>query len=310
MMPLRSASGRMDNLKFVATLLLTAVVGLTIGVCSNRNEEATQFPFAPVDHLKSPTGKQATEREEHQSDQPGAENAKTHSEDGGSGPVEWSVTVDPNAAAKEAYDLINDATERGIPLGQVEAAAKFRLLNEKTASWLVDRYRNGLSNGKVDTTALDLAIRSGGPIVAELIQDRLNAKDKSELERMNLMMALGGISGWASLDKVPISSEFQSIAMKLVASEDDADRRGGAGLLGWLPGMDSRTTLIGCYENDRSPTVKAAAVMSLSRLGDHMTLQTLRNWQQMLDSSLPGGSIIEKHLKSAIGVLEARLGVK
>ena len=157
--------------------------------------------------------------------------------------------------------------------------------------------------------ALELALLSGGDVVADYVRRILSDPQASGVMLDNLKLALGGVSGHlGNADRIPVDEELYHIARELVASPVALDRKAGVGLLSARAGPETRTTLVSLLAGETDRSVRTAAWLSLAKVGNAETLDYLTGeLRSVSQSGIADKAYYEGWLKASISILESKL---
>ena len=193
------------------------------------------------------------------------------------------------ARAKETYDLMIAYYRTADPEVWVKAIGKMDDLDPAGASFFVTRYDACGKDEKVErTTALLLALASGGRDTAAFIDRLLMNPSLPADERLQLLQGLSGYNERLFLIReIPVDGPLARKAFELVASQDALDRQGGAGLLGGVETPASQTILRQLAETDADAQVKKAAIRALGYSGNRETITYLREFKKGTLLSFP-----------------------
>lgn len=184
------------------------------------------------------------------------------------------------AIAKEIYEsFLRLSKGTGDSEETLKAMGRIGELDADMASFFIDRYKE--QRGKPETeyeTALFLALASGGPEVSALILGHLTDPSVPAAERQSLLQGISENGGFYSMNRIPVNEELCQVALRLGGSQDQAERQGGAGLLGGVDTVQSRAALQQMAFNDADWGVRSRALRSLGYVGDRGTLQVLESY--------------------------------
>jgi hypothetical protein len=177
-------------------------------------------------------------------------------------------------------------------------------LDESTAAYFVERYREGIENAELRNMTLLLIQLSGGPDAAAFVVDRLRDPATPAAERDSLLHHLSG-TGIPENRKLPYAGPVATAAETLLASPRPLDRMGGAGLLGGNDSDDARVRLLRLTRADPDPQVRAAALASLGWVGDRATYEQLRAFEKPGPKE-PHAGLLAQSLERALAQLRRR----
>lgn len=131
----------------------------------------------------------------------------------------------------------------------------------------------------------DLALASGGPEVAEWALANLTNPGTDDDVRQRILRVLGGGSKELfTIRNLPVTGKLADLGFTYATSSSADERRAGAGLLGGVNSVESRTTLARLASADAEWNVKETAIRSLALVGDKDTLTWLDTFRPSLDA--------------------------
>jgi len=181
------------------------------------------------------------------------------------------------AVAKEMMECLRKGRSNAEAMRQL-----FKLLAEidpAMAPYFLERLADPAETADKDPLC-DLAIGSGGPVVADWLLAKLTDTGTPNDMRERILYVLGGGSRklFPSLN-VPVQGRLADTAFQYAATGDTRERQAGAGLLGAVDTTESRTVLYRLAATDTEFRVREEAIHSLGTAGDRETLVWLDTFQ-------------------------------
>jgi len=178
-------------------------------------------------------------------------------------------------------------------------------LDPDMTSYFVERYHQATD---VDERrqAWFYVLAAAGTEAAEFLKQWLQDPALSKEDRAFLLGGVSSIqlSDSQSLSKVPVDASLAAIALRLVDSDLEGDRRGAVNLLGKYDSPESQVTLRHLADRDPDPETRGIAVRSLGRIGTRETLAYLRTYPVPSDDK--GGWGIRVSLAESIKELSLK----
>ncbi len=206
--------------------------------------------------------------------------------------------------AKEIYELFLSATNNKEGPEMVKAIGAIDELEEEMAPYFIEKLKAGVEDEELKHMLLFLTLMCGGKDVGAYVVERLGDASMNAEERQELLHGLAGMGGPVT-KKLPLDEGLARLADRLIVSNDENERMGGAGLLGGGSTDTARVTLRRMAESDPSTQVRAAAIGSLGWNGDRTTLAWLEAYPKP-GADDPQGFWIKRSLEGAIAQLKKR----
>jgi hypothetical protein len=212
-----------------------------------------------------------------------------------------AVNKDRTAQAKEIYELfLRNKNNQGTPDERLEMLRRLSELDHDMAAWFVAQYRRSQASDEKEL-AFILTVLSGGPDASRFVVEMAADPAYDAKNRRQLLRTLAGLDDMPA--RVTAEPSLTKMGLEWVRSAQGDERAAGAGILGLGGTSDGPVILRTLADTDASDQVRAAAILSIGKIGDGDALIYLKGLDQRGDLS----DYLKRYVKSAVGILERRL---